>query len=247
MKKIIFIFLLTTQFFFAQDGFEKGNDFYRKGKYEQAITEYQSVLAGKQHSSELYFNLGNCYYKLNKVAPAIYNYEKALVLNPNDAEITNNLKFAQKMQIDEIKEIPTVGFSKMVQDFTSIFQYNTWAWISIGLSILFLLFFIGYYFSQITLSKRIFFFGMFFLVFLLLMSVSAAISEKNNFENEKPAIVFAEMTLVKSEPQKASNTVITLHEGTKVFVLETLDNWKKIQLTDGTEGWIEKTAIKEVK
>ena len=61
------------------------------------------------------------------------------------------------------------------------------------------------------------------------------------------AIVFAEMVLVKSEPQKASNTVFTLHEGTKVFVLETLDNWRKIQLTDGTEGWIEKTAIKEVK
>ena len=151
------------------------------------------------------------------------------------------------MQIDEIKEVPTVGFSKMIHDFTSIFHYNTWAWISIGISTLFLVFFIGYYFSQITLSKRIFFIGMFFLVFLLLMSVSAAISEKNDFENEKPAIVFAEMALVKSEPQKASNTVFTLHEGTKVFVLETLDNWKKIQLTDGTEGWIEKTAIKEVK
>ncbi len=247
MKKLLILFLLTTQFFFAQDGFEKGNDFYRKGKYEQAITEYESVLASQQHSAELYFNLGNSYYKLNKVAPAIYNYEKALVLNPNDAEITNNLKFAQKMQIDEIKEIPAVGFSKMVHDFASIFHYNTWAWISVGFSTLFLLFFVGYYFSQITLSKRIFFFGMFVLVFLLLMSVLAAISEKNDFENEKPAIVFAEMTLVKSEPQKASNTVITLHEGTKVFVLEALDNWKKIQLTDGTEGWIEKSAIKEVK
>ena len=247
MKKIIFIFLLTTQFFYAQNSFEKGNDLYQKGKYEQAISEYESVLASKKHSSELYFNLGNCYYKLNKVAPAIYNYEKALVLNPDDAEITNNLKFAQKLQIDEIKVIPTVGFSKMVHDFASIFHYNTWAWISVGFSVLFLLFFIGYYFSQMTLSKRIFFFGMFALVFLLLISVSVAISEKNDFESEKPAIVFAEMVLVKSEPQKASNTVFTLHEGTKVFVLEDLDNWKKIQLTDGTEGWIEKTAIKEVK
>ncbi|MBP6755636.1 MAG: BatE protein, partial [Bacteroidia bacterium] len=39
----------------------------------------------------------------------------------------------------------------------------------------------------------------------------------------------------------------TLHEGTKVFVLETLGKWKKIQLTDGTEGWIESPAIREVK
>jgi SH3-like domain-containing protein len=55
------------------------------------------------------------------------------------------------------------------------------------------------------------------------------------------------MVLVKSEPQNASNTVFTLHEGTKVFILETLNNWRKIQLTDGTEGWIDKNAIKEVK
>lgn len=247
MKKIIFIFLLTTQFFFAQSSFEKGNDLYQKGKYEQAISEYESVLASKKHSAELYFNLGNCYYKLNKVAPAIYNYEKALVLNPDDAEITNNLKFAQKLQIDEIKVVPQVGFSKMVHDFTSIFHYNTWAWISVGLATLFLLCFLGYYFSRFTLTKRIFFFGMFALLLLLLISVSSSISEKNHYENEKPAIVFVDMVLVKSEPQRASNTVFTLHEGTKVFVLEALDNWKKIQLTDGTEGWIEKTAIKEVK
>jgi len=247
MKKIIFILLLTTQVFFAQSGFDKGNYLYQKGRYEQAISEYESVLATKQHSAELYFNLGNCYYKLNKVAPAIYNYEKALVLNPDDAEIQNNLKFAQKMTIDEVKDVPKVGFSKMIHDLTSTFHYNTWAWISVAFSTMFLLFFIGYYFSQIALSKRIFFFGMFGILFLLLISVSAAISEKNDFENERPAIVFAEMVLVKSEPQKASTTVFTLHEGTKVFVQETLENWKKIQLTDGTEGWIEKTAIKEVK
>ena len=247
MKKLLILFLLTTQFFFAQTGFEKGNDLYQKGKYEQAISEYESILATKQHSAELYFNLGNCYYKLNKVAPAIYNYEKALVLNPDDAEIANNLKFAQKLQIDEIKVVPQVGFSKMVHDFTSIFHYNTWAWISVGLATLFLLCFSGYYFSRLTFSKRVFFFGMFALLFLLLISVTSAISEKDHYEREKPAIVFAEIVLVKSEPQSAGNTVFTLHEGTKVFVLEALDNWKKIQLTDGTEGWIEKTAIKEVK
>lgn len=247
MKKIIFILLLTTQIFSVQKGFDKGNYLYQKARYEQAISEYESVLAAKQHSAELYFNLGNCYYKLNKVAPAIYNYEKALLLSPDDTEIANNLKFAQKMQIDEIKVIPTVGFSKIVHDFASIFHYNSWAWISVGFSTLFLLCFMGYYFSKLTFTKRIFFCGMFVLLLLLLISFSAAISEKNDFENEKPAIVFAEMVLVKSEPQKASNTVFTIHEGTKVFVEETLDNWRKIQLTDGTIGWIEKTAIKEVK
>jgi len=247
MKKILFILLLTTQVFFAQNGFEKGNALYQKGNYKGAITAYESVLDSKKQSAELYFNLGNCYYKLNKVAPSIYNFEKALVLNPNDIEIQNNLKFAHKLQIDEIKEMPKVGFAKLIRDFTGNFHYNTWAWISVSFAFLFLLFFLGYYFSQITVSKRIFFFGMFIVVFLILISVLSALFEKNNYETEKPAIVFAEVVAVKSEPKTSSSDVLILHEGTKVFVLEVLDNWKKIQLTDGTEGWIENNAIKVVK
>jgi tetratricopeptide (TPR) repeat protein len=247
MKQILYILLLTTQVFFAQSGFEKGNELYKNGKYDQAVEAYENVLKENKQSAELYFNLGNSYYKLNKVAPSIYNYEKALVLNPNDSESANNLKFAQKRTIDEIKVVPKVGFGKLLRDFTGIYHYNTWAWISVVLATSFLLLFVGYYFSETTLSKRIFFFGMFVFIFLILISVSSAIFEKSHFDNEKPAIVFAEITEVRAEPQKASAATIVLHEGTKVYVQEKVDSWKKIQLTDGTEGWIESSAIKEVK
>lgn len=247
MKNIVYIIVLVSQVFFAQNNFEKGNSLYKSGKYEQAIDAYTSELTAKKHSAELYFNLGNCYYKLNKVAPAIYNYEKALVLNPNDSEILNNLKFAQKRTVDEIKVVPTVGFAKLLRDFTAICHYNSWAWISVGFSVLFLVSFLGYYFSALTLHKRLFFAGMFVLFLLLLISVASAIFEKSHFKKERPAIVFAEMTDVKSEPQNKGNSVIILHEGTKVFVKETVDNWKKIQLTDGSEGWIDSNAIQEVK
>ena len=247
MKHLVYIVVFITSFGFAQSGFEKGNVLYQKGQYEQAIQAYESVLDSHQQSAELYFNLGNCYYKLNKVAPAIYNYEKALVLAPEDADITNNLKFAQKLTIDEVKDVPKVGFAKLLRDFTGIYHFNTWALISVVFGLLFLGFFIGYYFSPSTRSKRIFFFGMFVWIVSLLVSLGAAIFEKNHFVNERPAIVFAEVTEVKSEPQKASPATFTLHEGTKVFVLETLGKWKKIQLTDGTEGWIESPAIREVK
>ena len=177
MKNIFYILLLTTQVFFAQNGFEAGNDLYQKGKYKEAVAAYEHVLKGNKQSAELYFNLGNSYYKLNKVAPAIYNYEKALVLNPNDSEVQTNLRFAQKRTIDEVKVIPKVGFAKLLRDFTAIYHYNTWGWISVSFSVLFLLSFIGYYFSEMTMSKRIFFFGMFVMFILLLISVAAAIFE----------------------------------------------------------------------
>lgn len=247
MKNLLYIIVLTTQVFFAQNGFENGNALYQKGKYQEAITAYESVFRTKKQSAELYFNIGNCYYKLNKVAPAIYNYEKALLLNPTDAEIQNNLKFAQKLQIDDIKSVEKVGFNKLIQDFTNTFHYNTWGGIAVGLSFLFLLFFIGYYFSQITVSKRLFFFGMFFVMLLLIVSVSAAIFEKNQYNNDQPAIVFSEVASVKSEPKNGATDAFVIHEGTKVYVIESLDNWDKIQLTDGNEGWIENSAIKRLK
>lgn len=247
MKNIFYILIFTTQIFFAQNGFEKGNELYQKGKYDLAVKAYESVLAENKQSAELYFNLGNSYYKLNEIAPAIYNYEKALVLDPNNKEAINNIRFAQKRTIDEIKVIPKVGFAKLIRDFTGNYAYDTWAWITIGFATLFLLFFVGYYFSQRGTVKRIFFFGMFVIILLILISISSAIFERDHFKNERPAIVFAESAEVKSEPQKASTAIFVLHEGTKVFVEETLEGWKKIQLTDGTEGWIDAAAIKEVK
>ncbi|MEZ7498287.1 tetratricopeptide repeat protein [Flavobacterium sp. Arc3] len=247
MKNIFYILLLTTQVFFAQNGFETGNDLYKAGKYDEAIDAYGTVLKSNKQSAELYFNLGNCYYKLNKVAPAIYSYEKALVLSPNDREAANNLKFAQKRTIDEVKVVPKVGFAKLLRDFTAIYHYNTWAWIAVGLAVSFLLAFLGYYFSETTVVKRISFFVMFALIISIFIVIAAAVFEKSHYDNEKPAIVFVEIAEVRSEPQKGSAVIFVLHEGTKVYVEEEVDSWKKVQLTDGTEGWIENSAIKEVK
>jgi len=249
MKKLFYLFLFITASVFATDvsnPFIDGNVLYNDGKYEAAITSYESVLANGQQSAELYFNLGNCYYKLHKVAPAIYNYEKALQLNPNDEEIKTNLDFARKMTIDDIKIIPKVGFHKLIEDFTSSYYYDTWAWIAVVFSFVFLGFFIGYYFSGTAFKKRIYFAGMFLVLFGIVISVSSGIYEKNRISNDKPAIVFAENASLKGEPKSSSTETILLHEGTKVYVLESIANWKKVQLTDETTGWIQEDAIKEL-
>jgi tetratricopeptide (TPR) repeat protein len=247
MRNILYLFLFIFHVSFAQTAFEKGNLLYQKEKYQEAITSYKSIIESGKQSSDLYFNLGNCYYKLHQVAPAIYNYEKALLLNPNDKDLKTNLGFAQKMAIDDIKVIPKVGFHKIIQDFTSNYHFDTWAWIAVSFAFVFLLFFIGYYFSQTTLLKRIFFLGMFILLLAILVSVSSGIYEKMHYENEKPAIVFSEIVSVKSEPKNTSPDAFVLHEGTKVYILESIANWKKIELTDETTGWIETSAIKEIK
>lgn len=239
--------LLLSSLTWAQNGFEQGNQLYQKEQYAQAVAAYESVLATGKVSADLYFNLGNAYYKQNKVAPAIYNYEKALLLNPGDREIETNLKFAQKMTIDEVKEVQKVGFEKLLRDFTGSHHYDDWAWLAVAFSFGILLCFLGYYFSATTVLKRVFFVGMFLMAFLILVSLLAAFFEKTYDQKERPAIVFAEAAQVKSEPRVNANDVFTLHEGTKVMVLEKTANWYKIELLDGSAGWIESREVREVK
>ncbi len=247
MKKVLYIFLLFTQIFWAQNAFEKGNELYRQEKFEEAVQSYESILKTKKESVELYYNLGNAYYKLNKVAPAIYNYEKALLLNPDNVEVKNNLKFAQNMTIDEIKVIPEVGFKKLIHDFTSLVHYDTWGRITIGLGFGFLLCFIGYYFSRISLSKRLFFVGMILLLGCLVVSITTAIFEKNQYNKDQPAIIFQERVAVKNEPNEKATDAITIHEGAKVQIIETIDNWSKIELQDNTVGWVMNDSFKKLK
>jgi len=251
MKKILILFLLLISgFAFAfetANPFVEGNQYYAAEKYELAIQKYESVLNSGKESAEVYFNLANAHYKLHQVAPAIYNYEKALLLSPNDSEIKTNLDFARKMTIDDIKVIPKVGFHKLISDFTSKYYYDTWAWIAVALAFLFLAFFAGYYFSEKTLFKRIFFFGMFVWLAGICLTAASGFYEKNRTDSEQPAIVFAENAPLKSEPKIGSQDATILHEGTKVYILDSIANWKKVELTDETTGWIENTAIKEIK
>ncbi|AEW87446.1 BatE protein [Flavobacterium columnare] len=247
MKKIAYIFLFLSQFIWANNPFEKGNDLYQKGKYQDAIQSYETILAQGQESAEVYFNLGNCYYKLSRVAPAVFNFEKALLLSPNDTEIENNLAFAQKMAIDDIQQVSQVGFSKIIADFTSIFHYDTWAWISIILAVFALVCFIVYYYSYQTTVKRIFFAGILLGLFFVLLSLFSGFYEQNRLLNEKPAIVFVDVVNVKSEPNATASNAFILHAGTKVNILESLDNYYKIQIADLKEGWLDRSVVKEIK
>ena len=246
MKNIVYIVLFLTQVVAAQS-FEKGNTQYRKGDYKGAVKEYEGILTNKQESAEVYFNLGNAYYKLNKVAPAVYNYEKALQLNPGNKDIEVNLAFAQKMVLDDIKAVPKVGFSKALYNVAGNYHYNTWGWVAVSFSVLVLLMFAGYYFVGRTLLKRIFFIGVFVAGFGAIVGILAVIFVKSEQNAENPAIIFAEVIPVKAEPAPDAADAFVLHAGTKVNITGTLENWKKIQLPDDSVGWVDKSALKEIK
>ncbi len=224
--------------------FEKANEAYNSGNYPEAVSRYQEVLKNGEESAELYFNLGNAHYKLNNVAESIYNYEKALLLDPADQIIKNNLEFANNMVIDEIKEVPKSGLSNFLNNAISIFSYNGWAWIAIvGLAI-FAILFLLYYFSIASKWKRTFFTSAITIAILSFISLIFAFHLNNVAQNNKFAIVFAEEATVRNEPNLRGNELFLLHEGTKVQVLNTFQDWMQLELANGSTGWMLESEAK---
>jgi tetratricopeptide (TPR) repeat protein len=253
MKQLIYLLILfISSSLFATDettSFAKANQLYQQGKYQEALTKFEAIAQQNsgQISAELYFNIANCYYQTHQVAPAIFNYEKALLVNPDFENAKTNLEFAKKLRLDDIKEIPKVGVGKLLFDFTTVLHYDIWAWLAVVFSILLVVCFVVYYFSEKVIVKRIFFIGMSVQILLIALFIFFGFFQKSQIEKEQPAIVFAEEVELMKEPNASQKSKQTLHEGTKVFVLSTKGDWKKVRLTDDTIGWIIPDAIKMLK
>jgi tetratricopeptide (TPR) repeat protein len=246
MKKILILLLFISQQLFSQATdklFEKGNEHYKLAEYSEAISSYQEIETLGFVSSELYYNLGNCYYKLNKVAPAIYNYEKALLINPLNEDAQSNLVFAKRLTIDAIEELPKTIFQKLDTSLVKKLSYNEWATVAVVFSVLGAILFLLFYFSYTPSKKRLFFVTS-IISFLVLLISSFFTVKEYSYVNTVEAIIFSKETDIKDAPTFNSEKVFTLHEGTKVRVLDTVDNWKKIRIADGKVGWIIADEIK---
>lgn len=248
MKKLVYIFILVCTTLVAQDktNFEQANEAYDKEDYQAAITHYMAILENGQTSVAIHYNLGNAYYRLNDVANSIYHYEKALQLDPNDQDVINNLQFAQNMRIDQIDQAVPTGFDKWRSSLLDTFETAGWARLGIvtmfGFSLLFLL----YFFSRNSLRKRIFFISSLVLLFISISAAALGFTKKSFQENNEFSIVLADQIEIRSEPNTRGSEVFTLHAGTKVEILEQHQDWAKIAIGSGAQGWVHLDHLKSL-
>ncbi len=226
--------------------FVQANELYRQENYTEALKAYEEIEAMDQESWALYYNIGNIHYKMNRVAPAIFYYEKALKLRPDQPDIRFNLEFANQMVLDNIEPLPRNLGQRFMDAVILKLTYETWAKIAVGLAFLFALLFLMYHFSYSTGKKRFYFITSIITVILVTTSVFFAFRNQLYVKNNREAIIFATEAEVMNAPTTASEAYFELHEGTKVTVLESLDNWKKIRIADGKIGWIEEKDLKEI-
>lgn len=243
---VVFLFSCTLS---AQDIFslvEKGNQHYINEEFETAIQIYESVLDSGYEAAELYFNLGNAYFKSHKLTPAILNYERAALLSPNDDDIAYNLELARTYVTDNIDVLPQFFLKQWYTGLVRLLNTNRWAWISIIAFILFLLLFSVYLFNHGYRAKRVAFWFSLLLLFISVLTFVFSYQHHKMTTNHETAIVFSPSVMVKSSPDESGTDLFLIHEGTKVFIEDTLGIWTEIKLEDGNKGWLYTSDIEKI-
>lgn len=253
MRKIMILFLVSFFHCFGALGqekditFDNANAAYNAGQFEKAVMLYKQILESGQHSAELYFNLGNSYYRLNQVAESIFYFEKAKQLEPTDQDINVNSAFAQNMAIDAVEVLPKSQVTQLKDNIIEFFSQEGWAYFIILLAWLFVLFWGLYLWNKIPFIKRTFFVTSLILAFLLIGSLFIAVIKSANTSDTTYGILFNEKMEVWAEPNSRAEVLFLLHEGTKVQMLDQLQEWQKIRIANGSEGWIKNAKVRSLK
>jgi tetratricopeptide (TPR) repeat protein len=225
--------------------FNKANAYYAKAQYKLALADYQQIIAAGQHSAAIYFNMGNASYKIADLPSALLYYEKAHQLAPNDEDISANLRLANSKTRDKIEELPEFFMSRWWTSVYLSYPANTIAVISLICSFSGSAFLIIYFFAyRKAIKKTTFFISLIF--FGLGLFSMFILSRQLNYFEQQYGIVFNSPVYVKSEPSEGSRSLVLIHEGLKVKILDVGQQWVKIRLANGSEGWIKGADLREI-
>ena len=255
MKNIRFLHLLLGFIFNllvlsasaqAEAKLAQANQFMVSKEYQKAAEVYEDLIAEGYSGAELLYNLGNAWYRAGDRGKAILNYERALRLQPYDQEIIDNLAIVREELTDEVIELEPFFLYRWWRFLLNILSATGWT--IIGLIVLWAAFYFGYqylYGRERVLRKAGFIKGLTLLAFGLLILFIAF--QKHLLEEDSgAAIILAAEAPLCSAPNDPETALITLHAGTKVYLVDKIGEWQLVRLVNGDEGWINEQTIEKI-
>jgi SH3-like domain-containing protein len=67
-----------------------------------------------------------------------------------------------------------------------------------------------------------------------------------SIKEHSSGIIMTPSVNARSSPDEQSTNVFVLHEGTKVMIRDSVQNWKEIKIANGNTGWIPAEALEEI-
>ena len=164
-----------------------------------------------------------------------------------DEDININSAFAQNMAIDAVEVLPKSQFTLMEEKTIELFSQEGWAYVIVFMAWLLVFFWGLYLWNKAPVIKRTFFVSTLVLGLLLIGSLFIAVVKSSITAETTYGILFDEKIEVWAEPNSRAEVLFLLHEGTKVQMFDQLQEWQKIRIANGSEGWIKNAKVRSLK
>ena len=242
LRIFLLLFFMCIPLLAVEEGisqyYKNGTDAYKKGQYDLAIQEFESILSNNWDSPELYYNLGNAFFRSGNTAGAVWAFESCLNLSPTHSDAKYNLKLANLKVVDRMGLPDPPLYLQWYLGLKE--QFTPTTWINITLFIFFL-------FSLTVTVNRLFLLvqnlrGVILTIFFISLFVTFHSIWTNKSLNL--GVIYSLEAEVRSEPNTFSTRLFEVHEGLKVSVNQLENDWVKIELLDGKTGWISNDQIR---
>ena len=116
---------------------------YDAGRFDQAASEFEALLAARPDDAAMHYALGNAYLKAGRLGRASASYQRAFDLDPRDGDGRHNLDFVLKRSGEELAPpgIPGPAFAAFTalssRELAGLHWLAAWAAMTLaGLSLL---------------------------------------------------------------------------------------------------------------
>ena len=216
--------------------FAAANKLYAQGKFADAATGYEKILATGAQSPALLFNCGNAEFKSGNPGKAIAAYRQAALLAPRDAEIRANLQFVRnQVQGSTIHE-------NHWQTWLGQLTLNEWTLLATTAFWLTLVLLAA---RQIrpALGAKLKSATKLFAILTILSGAALGLQSSEHFSRQTAVVVLPEVT-VRSGPFDEAQSAFTTRDGAELAVMDRHGDWLQVADGEGKIGWL---AAKQVK
>jgi tetratricopeptide (TPR) repeat protein len=219
------------------EAWKRGNEAHLRGDYAAAAAAYEQL--DKQHvvSADLYYNLGVTYFRQQKLGRAIWAFERALVVSPDDDDARFNLAQARKLASQRAHDkLEGAEREPLWVRVVTYLAPSTEVWLFCGLYLgCFALLFLRRSMAHdsrlaVTTGAALLGTGALLAGLLVLGRV--------NLDRIPAGVILPDQVAVKEGADSNFRTSFKVHGGLRVRVLDREQDWLRIRLANGLEGYV---------
>jgi tetratricopeptide (TPR) repeat protein len=232
---LLSLLLSTASAAISAGDFDSANKLFDQGRFTDAASAYQKLLASGHASAAIYFNLGNAWFKSGQIGRAIDSYHKAEHLSPRDPDVLANLQFARN-QVQGPTLLPNWW-----QRWLARLNLNEWTLLAAGSFWTFFLL-LGLQQWAPTLKTGLRSYILAIGITTMCCGVCFVIAFQDT-RVARSAVVIAREAVARQGPLEESPEVLTLHDGAELRILDRKDDWFQVTTGPRRIGWVRQNLI----